>query len=379
MNFTIDRNALLKPLGHVYSVVERRNTIPILSNVLIETNSSKVSFTATDMDMDIVEETSCIVSSQGKVTLAAHTLYDIVRKLPDGSEVKIELKELNVEVSAGKSKFILPTLPVDDYPIMTNIEKGHEFSLQSIDLANLIDNTKFAISLEETRYYLNGIFLHVPNSDNQKLRAVATDGHRLAQAEIPLPEGALDMPGIILPRKAVGEIRKLTDGTDGKIEVIISNTKAQFVFPNSILTTKLIDGSFPDYQRVIPKENLNKLVVSNQEFSKAIDRVSTVSMEKSRAVKLSLGNNLLSLNVNSHDLGNASEDLEIDYNFDILEIGFNSKYLLDIASQIQGKEIEILLSDSASPALITDPDQDGVIFVLMPMRVWFSVRFKSVI
>jgi DNA polymerase-3 subunit beta len=369
MNFTIDRNNLLKPLGHVYSVVERRNTIPILSNVLIETNSSKVSFTATDMDMDIVEETSCIVSSQGKVTLSAHTLYDIIRKLPDGSEVKVELKELNVEVSAGKSKFILPTLPVDDYPIMTNIEKGHEFHLQSIDLANLIDNTKFAISLEETRYYLNGIFLHVADSDNQKLRAVATDGHRLAQAEIPLPEGASNMPGIILPRKAVGEIRKLTDGTDGKIKVIISNTKAQFVFPNSILTTKLIDGSFPDYQRVIPKENLNKLVVSNQVFSKAIDRVSTVSLEKSRAVKLSLSNNLLSLNVNSHDLGNASEDLEIDYSYDNLEIGFNSKYLLDITSQIQGKEIQILLSDSASPALITDPDQDGVIFVLMPMRV----------
>ena len=379
MNFIIDRNSLLKPLGHVYSVVERRNTIPILSNVLIETNSSKVSFTATDMDMDIVEETSCIVLKQGKVTLAAHTLYDIVRKLPDGSEVRIELKELNVEVSAGKSKFILPTLPVDDYPIMTNIEKGHEFKLHSIDLANLIDNTKFAISLEETRYYLNGIFLHVPNSNSKTLRAVATDGHRLAQAEIPLPEGALNMPGIILPRKAVGEIRKLTDSTDGKINVIISNTKAQFVFPNSILTTKLIDGSFPDYQRVIPKENLNKLVVSNQEFSKAIDRVSTVSMEKSRAVKLSLRNNLLSLNVNSHDLGNASEDLEINYSHDILEIGFNSKYLLDIASQIQGKEIEILLSDSASPALIIDPDQDGVIFVLMPMRVWFSVRFKSVI
>ena len=379
MDFTIDRNALLKPLGHIYSVVERRNTIPILSNVLIETNSSKASFTATDMDMDIVEETSCIVLNQGKVTLAAHTLYDIVRKLPDGSEVRIELKELNAEVSAGKSKFILPTLPVDDYPIMTNIEKGHEFKLQSIDLANLIDNTKFAISLEETRYYLNGIFLHVPNSNSNKLRAVATDGHRLAQAEIPLPEGALNMPGIILPRKAVGEIRKLTDSTDGKINVIISNTKAQFVFPNSILTTKLIDGSFPDYQRVIPKENLNKLVVSNQEFSKAIDRVSTVSMEKSRAVKLSLRNNLLSLNVNSHDLGNASEDLEINYSHDILEIGFNSKYLLDIASQIQGKEIEILLSDSASPALIIDPDQDGVIFVLMPMRVWFSVRFKSVI
>ena len=369
MNFTIDRNALLRPLGHIYSVVERRNTIPILSNVLLETNSSKVTFTATDMDLDIIEEAGCIVTTQGKVTLAAHTLHDIVRKLPDGSEVKINSLSLNVEVSAGKSKFILPTLPVDDYPIMTEIDKGNEFTLQSIDLANLIDNTKFAISSEETRYYLNGIFLHVPDSNKDILRAVATDGHRLAQAEIPLPDGAKEMPGIIMPKKAIGEIRKLTDGTDGKIKIIISNSKAQFIFPNSILTTKLIDGSFPDYQRVIPKENPNKLVVSNLEFSKAIDRVSTVSIEKSRAVKLSLRNDLLSLNVNSHDLGDASEDLEINYNYDNLEIGFNSRYLLDIASQIKGKEIEILLSDSASPALITDPDQDGVIFVLMPMRV----------
>ncbi len=369
MNFTIDRNTFLKPLGHIYSVVEKRNTIPILSNVLIETNSSKVSLTATDMDMDIVETVECIVSNPGKITVAAHTLYDIVRKLTDGSEIKVELKDTNLEISSSKSQFILPTLPVDDYPVMTDIEKGSNFSVQSIDLANLIDNTKFAISLEETRYYLNGIYLHVPTSNKDKLRAVATDGHRLAQAEIPLPNGAEELQGIILPRKAVGEIRKLIDSTDGQVKVIISSTKAKFIFPNSILTTKLIDGAFPDYQRVIPQKNLNKLIVSNNDFSKAIDRVSTVSMEKSRAVKLSLKGNILALNVNSHDLGNASEELEVNYDCDNLDIGFNSKYLLDIAAQIQGKEIEILLSDSASPALITDPDQDGVIFVLMPMRV----------
>ena len=369
MKFTIDRSSFLKPLGHIYSVVERRNTIPILSNVLIESDASKVSFTATDMDMDIVETVGCIVSSQGKLTVSAHTLYDIVRKLPDGSEIQIELIDLNVEVSAGKSRFILPTLPVDDYPVMTEIEKGNEFSLEAVDLANLIDNTKFAISSEETRYYLNGIYLHVPDIKSNKLRAVATDGHRLAQAEVPIPKGAENMPGVILPRKAVGEVRKLIDSTDGLVTIIISKTKAKFIFPTSILTTKLIDGSFPDYQRVFPKENLNKLLVSNSHFSKAIDRVSTVSMEKSRAVKLSLSNNVLLLQVNSHDLGNASEELDVNYTSDPIDIGFNARYLLDISGQIQGKDIELSLSDSASPALITDPDQEGVIFVLMPMRV----------
>ena len=369
MKFTIDRSSFLKPLGHIYSVVERRNTIPILSNVLIESDASKVSFTATDMDMDIVETVGCIVSSQGKLTVSAHTLYDIVRKLPDGSEIQIELIDLNVEVSAGKSRFILPTLPVDDYPVMTEIEKGNQFSLEAVDLANLIDNTKFAISSEETRYYLNGIYLHVPDIKSDKLRAVATDGHRLAQAEVPIPKGAENMPGVILPRKAVGEVRKLIDSTDGLVTIIISKTKAKFIFPTSILTTKLIDGSFPDYQRVVPKENLNKLLVSNSHFSKAIDRVSTVSMEKSRAVKLSLSNNVLLLQVNSHDLGNASEELDVNYTSDPIDIGFNARYLLDISGQIQGKDIELSLSDSASPALITDPDQEGVIFVLMPMRV----------
>ena len=369
MKFTIDRNTLLKPLGHIYSVVERRNTIPILSNVLIESNASQVSFTATDMDIDIVETVGCIVSRQGKITLSAHTLYDIIRKLPDGAEIQIDLVDLNVEVSAGKSKFILPTLPVDDYPVMTEIQKGSQFSLEAVDLSNLIDNTKFAISSEETRFYLNGIFLHVPENKKDKLRAVATDGHRLAQAEVPVPEGAENMPGIILPKKAVSELRKLIDTTDGLVRIEISSTKAKFSFPNSTLTTKLIDGSFPDYQRVIPKENKNKLIILNSEFSKAIDRVSTVSMEKSRAVKLSLNNNLLLLKVNSHDLGNASEEMDVKYTFDAIDIGFNSRYLLDIAAQIKGKEIELSLSDSSSPALITDPDQEGVIFVLMPMRV----------
>ena len=379
MEFKINSSDLLKALSHIHGIVEVRHTLPILSNIILEAKDNELILSSTNLDIYCADKIKAEVSKEGEISVSAVTFFEIVKRLPSGSEVVMSIEEGENEIilKCGRSKFNLSTLRTDDFPVISDNDLSTNFVLSADELIRVIDKTKFAVSNEETRYYLNGIFLHVPNSDNQKLRAVATDGHRLAQAEIPIPEGASNMPGIILPRKAVGEIRKLTDGTDGIIKVIISNTKAQFVFPNSILTTKLIDGSFPDYQRVIPKENLNKLLVSNQEFSKAIDRVSTVSLEKSRAVKLSLNNNLLSLNVNSHDLGNASEDLEIDYNYDNLEIGFNSKYLLDITSQIQGKEIQILLSDSASPALITDPDQDGVIFVLMPMRVWFSIRFKS--
>ena len=366
MKFSIVKSDLLRPLSHIYSVVEKRNTIPILSNTVIEALDGHIAFTATDMEIDIVEKIQSSTISNGKLTVSAHTLYDIVRKLPDGSEIIVSANENNLILSCGKSEFMLPTLPFDDYPIMTDISGGKSFSISSVDLQNLIDNTKFAISLEETRYYLNGIFLH--QNDNL-LRAVATDGHRLAQAEINLPTGAEGMPSIIIPRKTVGELRKLLDDTEADIPITVSSNKIKFSINNCTLTSKLIDGSFPDYQRVIPKGNTKNLVISTKEFKEAVDRVSTISIEKSRAVKLSLSKNNLILKVYSHDSGNASEEMEVSFEYDSMEIGFNSKYLLDIALQIQGKDIQFSLSDSSSPALITDPEQEGIIFVLMPMRV----------
>ena len=368
MKFSIVKSDLLRPLSHIYSVVEKRNTIPILSNLVIEALENEIAFTATDMEIDILEVIKANVISTGKLTVSAHTLYDIVRKLPDGSEVLMHMKENKFILSCGKSEFTLPTLPFDDYPIMTEITGGKNFSISSADLQNLIDNTKFAISVEETRYYLNGIYLH-QNKDEDNLRAVATDGHRLAQVEISLPDGADGMPSIIVPRKTVGEVRKLIDDTEGNINIIVSSNKIKFNINNCTLTSKLIDGSFPDYQRVIPKDNTNNMIVSTKEFKDAVDRVSTISIEKSRAVKLSLSKNNLVLKVNTHDTGNASEELEVNFDGNPMEIGFNSKYLLDIALQMQGKEMQFSLSDSSSPALITDPEQEGIIFVLMPMRV----------
>ena len=366
MKFSIVKSDLLRPLSHIYSIVEKRNTIPILSNTVIEALDGHIAFTATDMEIDIVEKIQSNVISNGKLTVSAHTLYDIVRKLPEGSEIIVSSSENNLIISCGKSEFMLPTLPFDDYPVMTDISGGKSFSVSSADLQNLIDNTKFAISLEETRYYLNGIYLH---QNGTLLRTVATDGHRLAQAEMNLPAGADGMPSIIIPRKTVVELRKLLDDTETDIPINVSSNKIKFSINNCILTSKLIDGSFPDYQRVIPKGNTKNLVIPTKDFKEAVDRVSTISIEKSRAVKLSLSKNNLILKVNSHDSGNASEEMEVSFEDDSMEIGFNSKYLLDIALQIQGKEIQFSLSDSSSPALITDPEQEGIIFVLMPMRV----------
>ncbi len=369
MKFAIVKTDLIKPLSHIHSVVERKNAITILSNLVIEAAGNEINFIATDMEIDVKEKILANIVSDGKITVPAHTLHDIVKKLPDGSEILMSLQENNLVLESGKSKFTLPTLPFDDFPVMTEILDGTEFSISSEDLKNLIDNTKFAISLEETRYYLNGIYIHQDEDDKNILKGVATDGHRLAQVKLKIPNGADGMPAIIIPRKTVNELRKLIEETDGDIAIIVSKNKIRFNVNNCVLTSKLIDGTFPDYQRVIPKENSNKLQVLTKDFKDAVDRVSTISMEKTRAVKLEIKNKSLVLKVNNSEIGNAVEELSIDFEGDELEIGFNSKYLLDIASQIQGSKIQFSLSDSSSPALITDEEQEGTIFVLMPMRV----------
>jgi DNA polymerase-3 subunit beta len=373
MKITIDRAALLKPLAHVQSVVERRNTIPILANVLLKAEDGTVSLTATDMDMDVVETVACSVEQAGSATVPALTLYEIARKLQDGAEVQLTVAgdSGRMAIRAGRSNFSLPTLPVEEFPALSGDQLTTNFVLSAADAKTLIDRTRFAISTEETRYYLNGIYLHETEANGLAvLRAVATDGHRLARVQMPLPEGAGGMPSVIVPRKAVNEIYKLIDETDGDVQVGLSENKLRIAFAETILTTKLIDGTFPDYERVIPAGNDKTLKVECGAFKKAVDRVATISTEKSRSVKLSLGNGTLTLSANSPDNAQATEEVDVDYGASAMEIGFNSRYLLDIADQVDdsGKAV-FQMADAASPTIVTDEADDSALYVLMPMRV----------
>jgi len=373
MKFTIERADLLRSLNHVHSVVERRNTIPILANVLLRADADSLSLTTTDMDLEIVESVPAKASQPGSITVPANTLYDIVRKLQNDNTVEFTsgANDTTMVVKAGKSTFRLGCLPTEDFPKMGSSEKfAYTFSVPAADLRTLIDRTRFAISNEETRYYLNGIYLHAAQNDGVAvLRAVATDGHRLARFEMPLPEGAKDMPGVIIPRKAINEIRKLIDEAGDSIEIGLSDNKLKFTFDHVTMTTKLIDGTFPDYERVIPKNNDKFLEVNPAIFASAVDRVSTISSEKSRAVKLTLGGKTMTLSATSQDSGSASEEIEIHFNAGPMEIGFNSAYLMDVTRQIEGEGCRISLSDPASPTIIQDVADTSSLYVLMPMRV----------
>jgi DNA polymerase III subunit beta len=315
MKVTLERTALLKALGHVHRIVERRNTIPILSNVLIEARERHLTLKATDLDLEATESAPADVAQEGSTTVPAHVLYEIARKLPEGAQVSLEVsgEAGQLLLRSGRARFHLQCLPASDFPDLTTGDLSHRFALSSGDLKKLIDNTQFAISTEETRYYLNGIFLHVTEVDGAAmLRAVATDGHRLARVELPAPQGAAGMPGVIVPRKAVNEIQKLIEDLAQEITIELSTAKARFQFGDVMLTTKLIDGTFPDYGRVIPANNDKRLVVDKEPFAKAVDRVSTISSERGRAIKLSIGEGKMTLSVNNPDSGSASEEIEVE-------------------------------------------------------------------
>ena len=373
MKVTIERAALLKSLGHVQSVVERRNTIPVLANVLLEAQAGTLGLSATDMDITIVESLAAEVAQPGATTAPAHTLYEIVRKLPDGAQVELSVDSAGgqMRLKAGRSSFALATLPKDDFPTGDGADLPQRFTLHGEELRNLIDRTRFAISTEETRYYLNGIYLHATRGQTpERLRAVATDGHRLARFEVDLPEGAAEMPGVIVPRKAVNELRKLIDELESGVEVSLSQTRIRFAFNSTtVLTSKLIDGTFPDYERVIPAGNDKYMQVVCKDFAKAVDRVATISSEKSRAIKLSLDDGVLTLSATSPDQGSASESLDASYDGTPLDIGFNARYVLDIAERIEGAEARFSFADSASPTIVRDTTDSSALYVLMPMRV----------
>ncbi|MEM6780662.1 MAG: DNA polymerase III subunit beta [Pseudomonadota bacterium] len=371
MKFSIERAALLRSLSHVQSGVERRNTIPILSNVLMKAEDGVLSLATTDMDLEINEAVAAQVDTPGATTAPAQTLFEIVKRLGEDTTVELELDSSGnqMTVKSGRSNFKLSCLPTSDFPEIGQGELPVAFSVPANELRALIDRTRFAMSTEETRYYLNGIYLHAAENEGVKvLRAVATDGHRLARFEMPLPEGSADMPGIIIPRKAVGEVRKLIEDAGDAIQITLSESKIRFAFDHIVLTSKLIDGTFPDYQRVIPQGNDKIIEVNPKIFSNAIDRVSTISDGKSRALKIMLNGKTMTLSANSPEAGSAVEDIEINGN-DNMEIGFNAKYLLDITSQIEGDGCRLTLADSASPTIIEDTGDASSLYVLMPLRV----------
>lgn len=372
MKLTIEKSALFRSLSHAQSVVEKRNAIPILSNVLIEAQAGALGLTATDLDLAIVESVPAEIRQPGATTAPAHTLYDICRKLPDGAQVEFSYSQETgrLVLRAGRSEFALSCLPREDFPVMAEGDLPHRFAVEAGALKRLIEKTRFAISTEETRYYLNGVYLHAwENGGTPMLRAVATDGHRLARVEMPLPDGAAGMPGVIVPRKTVAEVYKLLEDAEGTVEVSLSDTKIRFAFGSTVLTSKLIDGAFPDYQRVIPTENDKVMEVDAKVFAEAVDRVSTISSEKSRAVKLSLEKDRLVLSATSPENGSAVEETAVSYSGPPLEIGFNSRYLLDISAQIDGDAAQFRFADAASPTLIRDVGDDSALYVLMPMRV----------
>lgn len=371
IKFSVERSSILRALSHVQSVVEKRTTIPVLSNVKLEIEGEKLRLTATDMEISITETIPVKTSSKGATTLPAQVLYDIIRKLPEGSEVEFnEAKSGQVEVKAGRSKFKLLSLPIDTFPALETNDLPNRFTLPAKEMRILIDKVRFAISNEETRYYLNGIYLHQGEENGAGvLRTASTDGHRLARVSINLPQGAESIPGVIIPKKTVTELRKLLSEYQGDVEVSLSETKIIFSFGDAVVSSKLIDGKFPDYDRVIPKGNDKILEVNTKEFMEAVDRVSTVSVEKARAIKLSIKTGQIGISTDSPDGSQANEELEASYSADAIETGYNFRYVLDMMGQIEGETTQFMLADAASPALVRDPSDVSVLYVIMPMRI----------
>lgn len=372
MKVTIERSALVRALGHVQSVVERRNTIPILSNVLLQAEGGALTLTATDLDMEISESAPADVAAKGAATASALMLHDIVRKLPDGAQIRLALirEEGRLQITAGRYEGSLAVLPDEDFPTLATDDMDVRFSMPASELLRLFAKARFAMSQEETRYYLNGVYLHPYVEGSRKLlRAAATDGHRLARLDAPLPAGAEKTPGVIVPRKAVNELGRLLADAEETVEIAVSSSKIRFGFGAGYLTSKLIDGAFPDYERVIPKANANVLKVDNADFSAAVDRVSTVSADRTRSIKLALDADRLRLTVNNPEAGSALEELSADYSGDALEIGFNARYLLEVAQQIDGETATLKLADPSSPTVIVDEEDERALYVLMPLRV----------
>ncbi len=369
MKFNVNQQDFQQALSYCQGVIEKRSTLPILSNVLLDASNSKLTITATDLDLIFLHQIKNIeIIEEGKTTTVSSTIYDIVRKFSSGKKINISLSNTNkLQIESEKSNFNLNCLSPSEFPLTDENFNENQFIINSKKFLKLLNKCKFSISNDETRHYLSGIYLHQTEvEDKNFLTAVATDSHRMSISKIRL-DGKINFEPIILPKKTIFQLCSLLDNYDGDVKISNIKSKIKFELDNSILISKLIDGKFPNYIQVIPKNNQKKLEINLKLFSGSVDRVASVSLDKKDGVKFSLTKDALNLSVNNTNSGDGNENLAVKFDHD-LEISFNSRYLIDVASQMDGEKIEIFLNDTGSPALIKDPSDFDSIYVVMPMK-----------
>ena len=369
MKFSVNQQDLQQALSYCQGVIEKRSTLPILSNILLNAHNSKLILTATDLDLIFIHHINNIeVLEEGKTTTTSSIMYDIVRKISSGKKINLTLNDKNkLHLESDNSVFNLNCMSHSEYPVTDENFNHNEFSIKSKQLLKLLNKCKFSVSNDETRHYLSGIYLHQTEVDEKKyLTAVATDSHRMSISKIRL-EKQIDFEPIILPKKTIFQLCAILDNYDGEVKISNMKSKIKFELSNSILISKLIDGKFPNYIQVIPKNNQKKLEIDLKLFLNSVDRVASVSLDKKDGVKFNLSKDTLNLSVNNTNSGDGNETLVTKFDYD-LEISFNSRYLIDVASQLEGERIELHFNDTGSPVLIKDPSDFDSIFIVMPMK-----------
>ena len=369
MKFNVNQQDLQQALNYCQGVIEKRSTLPILSNILLDASNSKLTITATDLDLIFIHQLNNVeILEEGKTTTTSSIMYDIIRKLTSGKKINLTLTDASkLQVESEKSIFNLNCISATEFPLTDENFNENEFTIKSKQLLKLLNKCKFSVSNDETRHYLSGIYFHQTEVEEKNyLTAVATDSHRMSISKIRLDE-KIEFDPIILPKKTIFQLCSLLDSYDGDVKVSNLKSKIKFELNNSILISKLIDGKFPNYIQVIPKNNQKKLEIDLKLFLNSVDRVASVSLDKKDGVKFNLSNDTLNLSVNNTNSGDGKETLNVKFDHD-LEISFNSRYLIDVASQLDGDRVEIFFNDTGSPALIKDPGDFDSIYVVMPMK-----------
>lgn len=366
MKFKIQREAFLKPLQQIIGVVERRQTLPVLGNILVQADAHGLTLTATDLEVELVAGIPVEIESGGETTLPARKLLDICRTLPDGAEVELDIGKERATLRSGKSRFTLATLPASDFPVIEELNNAETLRLRQKDLKELIDRTHFSMAQQDVRYYLNGLMFEL---DKKGIRCVATDGHRLALCELAAKTGMNDAHQVIIPRKGVQELLRLLENEDTEVDVQIGGNHIRVGMPSIRFTSKLIDGRFPDYKRVVPKDGNKEVHADRAVLRQALARTSILSNEKYRGIRLNLDHNILKIQAHNPEQEEAEEEMEIDYDGAGLEIGFNVTYLLDALAALPGDQVRIVLSDANSSCLIEDISLAHCRYVVMPMRL----------